>query len=187
MIKLQKAETISLVKDHKLTTAAFGLGWKPGVLTVKVDLDASCLALDAESKGVDFIFYNHKTSFGGAISLDGDDLTGADNGEGADAPDETITIKLDQVPANVTQLLLIVNSYSGQTFGAVQDVFCRVTNTLTQTDLVEYDLDAEYSKDKAIVVAKLSREAEDWKFTAVGKGFPGGAQAILNLYGMAAS
>lgn len=187
MINLEKAQTFSLTKNSGLTKGLFGLGWKPARRGARVDLDASCLAVDYGGNGIDLVFFNRKNGIGGAVSLDGDDLSGADDGEGKDAPDETITIDLDMVPDDVKTLVLVVNSYSGQTFGAVEDVFCRVSDYFTHQDLLEYDLDAEYANDKAVAVAKLQRCNDDtsqWDFTAVGKGFPGGLREICRIYGM---
>lgn len=187
VISLEKNQVISLSKGFNITKALFGLGWKPVRRGARVDLDASCLAVDSSGKGVELVFFNHKYGIGGAVSSSGDDLTGADDGEGQDAPDEIITIDLEMVPDEIETLLLIVNSFSGQTFGAVQDVFCRVTDFFTHEDAVEYDLDAEYSGDRAVVVGKLSRSFDDnsaWEFTAVGKGIPGGIKDLLRAYGM---
>lgn len=187
VISLEKNQVVSLSKGFNITKALFGLGWKPVRRGARVDLDASCLAIDSSGNGSELVFFNHKFGIGGAVSLSGDDLTGADDGEGANAPDEIITIDLEMVPDHIDQLLLIVNSYSGQTFGAVEDVFCRVTDYYTHEDAIEYDLDAEYSSDRAVVVGKLSRSFDDtsaWEFTAVGKGVPGGIKDLLRAYNM---
>lgn len=186
VIKLEKDQVIELTKETELTKGVFGLGWKPTPGVGKVDLDASCLCIGADGKAFEWVFYGHKSNRNNSINLDGDDLTGADNGEGANAPDENITIDLAAVPSEAQQLLLIVHSYSGQTFGAVQDVFCRVSDYYSNTALVEYDLDASYSNDKGIVVAKLQRMSDgvNWSFQAVGIGFKTGIGALLQSYGM---
>ncbi len=185
MISLEKNQVFSLSKQANLTKGLFGLGWKPVRRGKRVDLDASCLAIDSEGNGKEFVFFNRKTGLGGAVSLSGDDLTGADEGEGANAPDEIITIDLDLIPDNVEQLLLIVNAYSGQAFGQVQDVFCRVTDYFTHEDILEYDLDEEYGEFTTVVVAKLSRSFDnnaEWEFTAVGKGINSGLKPLLASY-----
>lgn len=186
LISLEKNQVVSLSKAN-LTKGLFGLGWKPARRGQRVDLDASCLGVDAEGNGTEFVFFNRKAGIGGAVSLSGDDLSGADDGEGADAPDEIITIDLEMIPDNVERLLLIVNSYSGQTFGAVTDVFCRVTDYFTHEDVIEYDLDAEYSDFTTVVVGKLSRSFDnpaEWEFTAVGKGINSGLKALLGSYNL---
>lgn len=187
IISMQKDQVISLTKDSGLRKGLFGLGWKPARRGTRVDLDASCLAIDSDGNGRELVYFNHQVGVGGAVSLSGDDLTGADDGEGADAPDETITIDLEIVPEEITTLVIIVNSYSGQTFGAVEDVFCRVTDYYSGQILLEYDLDEEYSNATAVAVAKVQRCTEDlsqWDFKAIGKGFSGGLREIGSLYGM---
>lgn len=187
VIKLQKDQVIQLTKDSNLTKGLFGLGWKPTPGAGQVDLDAMCLGVNAAGQGTELIYYGKKVGLDGSVSLSGDDLSGADDGEGANAPDEIVTIDLAIVPAEVTQLLLIVNSFRGQTFGSVKDVFVQVSDYFTHQNLVEYDLDADYSNDKGIIVAKLDRMVNDpgnWSFTAVGKGFPGGLPTIARMYGM---
>jgi len=187
IISLEKNQIVSLSKGINLTKGLFGLGWKPVRRGQRVDLDASCLAIDNENNGTEFVFFNRMVGIGGAVSLSGDDLSGADDGEGANAPDEIITIDLDLIPDNVEQLLLIVNSFSGQTFGAVQDVFCRVTDYFTHQDVIEYDLDANYAEFTTVIVGKLSRafdNASEWEFTAVGKGINSGLKPLLASYGV---
>ncbi len=195
IISLEKNQVISLSKGVNLTKGLFGLGWKPvrrGARSQahsgqRVDLDASCLGIDANDKATEFVFFNRKIGMAGAVSLSGDDLSGANDGEGDNAPDEIITIDLDLIPDNVEQLLLIVNSFSGQTFGAVEDVFCRVTDYFTHQDVIEYDLDADYAEYTTVVVGKLSRAFDnrsEWEFTAVGKGINSGLKALLASYGL---
>ena len=186
IINLKKDQQINLAKDGVgLTKGVFGLGWKPATFG-NVDIDASCLAIGADGKGKEWIYYRHLSSNNGSIKLDGDDLTGADNGEGTNAPDENITIELDHVDAEYIQLILIINVFSNHKLGAVKDAFCRVTDYYSNEVLAEYDLDAEFKNDKAVVVGSLKRvnDSNEWSFTAVGKGFSVGVEEILKLYGM---
>ena len=183
IINLKKDQQINLTKEGvAVTKAVFGLGWKPATFG-NVDIDASCLAIGADGKGKEWIYYRHLSSNNGAIKLDGDDLTGADSGEGVNAPDENITIELDHVDPEYTQLILIINVFSNHKLGAVKDAFCRVTDYYSNVVLAEYDLDAEFANDKAVVVGSLKRinGSNEWSFTAVGKGYGHLQQLVKDL------
>jgi tellurium resistance protein TerD len=75
----------------------------------------------------DFIFYNNLKSADGSVTHSGDNRTG--DGEG---DDETVTIDLTKVPADVDRVVLAVTIHEGETrrqnFGMVGKAFIRCVN-----------------------------------------------------------
>jgi len=187
VISLVKDQEINLQKDLGLKKAAIGLGWKPVVRGASVDLDAAVIALDSfgqDAKGIEFCYYGALNVFDGCISHSGDDLTGADNGEGADAPDEIITIALTDLPQSVKRLVVTINSFQGQNFDQVSNAFVTIDNAFTKNRLVEYDLDEQFKGVKTLIVATIDRQPDgNWVFKAAGLQAPS-IQALLRSYGM---
>jgi stress response protein SCP2 len=186
-INLSKDETINLQKELGLKKAAIGLGWKPAIRGAKVDLDGGIIALNSsaqDAKGLEFCFYRKLNVFDGCILHSGDDLTGEDNGEGANAPDEIITVALIDLPQTVQRLVVTVDSYSGQAFGQVSDAFVTIDDPYTNKRLVEYDLDENFSDVKTLIVAILDRQPDaSWVFKAAGVKAPS-LRDLLRSYGM---
>lgn len=174
MVSLQKGQTVSLEKKGggTLTNVRMGLGWDPikvkGMFgkekEVSVDLDATAILFDASGRDVDTVFFNQLKSKDGSIRHTGDNLTGAGDGD-----DESIMVALDKVPSNVTQIVFIVNSYSGHTFDKIENASCRaVDSDAGDTELCRYELSGG-QKIQAMVMAKLVRQSNGWDFTAIGE------------------
>lgn len=169
-ISLAKGNSLSLTKQDggALTRVILGLGWdaaKRGLFggSRSIDLDASAILFDGNGRDVDSVWYGHLNSNDGSIRHSGDNLTGAGDGD-----DEQIVVNLDQVPANVQNIVLTINSYSGHKFSQVMNVFARVVDATTNQELVRYNL-AESKDNTAVLIAKLTRSGNGWVFTALGE------------------
>ena len=173
MVSLQKGQTVNLTKQGggRLTNVRMGLGWDPitkkglfgGTKEISVDLDATAIMFDASGRNVNQVWFNQLKSKDKSIKHTGDNLTGAGDGD-----DESIMVALDKVPANVTQIVFIVNSYSGHTFDMIENATCRaVDSDASDTELCRYELSGG-QKIQAMVMAKLSRQGDGWDFTAIG-------------------
>jgi tellurium resistance protein TerD len=130
-----------------------------------------------------FIFYNNLTSPDPDKSLQhlGDNLTGVGEGD-----DEVIKINLKKVPADVQKIVVTVTIHEAQqrnqNFGQVQNAFVRVVNAQTKQEAVRYDLVEDYSIETALIMAELYRKDGEWRLNAVGAGYQGGLQALLDRY-----
>lgn len=169
-ISLQKDQSLTLVKDNgtALSTIQLGLGWdaaKRGLLgrTREVDLDASAILISG-TRVHDIVYFGQLRSRDGAIHHTGDNVTGAGDGD-----DEQILINLDRVDASVDKIVLVITSYSGQTFADVTNVFARVVDTTStpEREAVRYDL-RDGGTSTANIIAKITRTADGWAFTALG-------------------
>jgi tellurium resistance protein TerZ len=138
-----------------------------------IDLDASCVMFDDNNKSVDTVYFGHLKSKDGSIVHTGDNRTGAGDGD-----DEQIIVELDKVPAHVKSLVFTVNSFTGQTFNAVENAYCRIVDSASKTEIARYTLSSQGSHT-AQIMAKLYRHNGEWKMHAIGEN--GTGRTIENL------
>jgi len=187
-VSLNKGGNVSLSKeDPGLKVAMIGLGWDARATDgAAFDLDASAFLLNADGKvrsDADFIFYNQKKSSDGSIEHQGDNLTGAGEGD-----DEQVKVTLAGVPAEVQRIAFSVTIHEAearkQNFGMVSNAFIRVVNNDNNTEIARYDLSEDASVETAMVFGELYRNGAEWKFRAVGQGFAGGLGPLAKNYGV---
>jgi tellurium resistance protein TerD len=188
-VSLTKGQRVSLDKIAPGLSELFvGLGWdiKATDTGLDFDLDASVFLLGGNEKVISdkhFIFYNNPTSPDPHKSVEhtGDNLTGAGEGD-----DEVIKINLKNVPADVQKILITVTIHEAQqrqqNFGQVRNSFVRIVNAQTKQEVVRYDLVEDYSIETALIMAELYRKDGEWRLNAVGAGYQGGLQALLDRY-----
>jgi tellurium resistance protein TerD len=164
-----------------------GLGWDQRVTDgTEFDLDASVFVLNEAGRvrsDADFIYFNNLVGANGAVEHHGDNLTGQGEGD-----DETITVHLDRMPADVIKVTFAVTIYEGterrQNFGMVANAFIRVSNNEGGIELARYDLSEDASTETAMIFGELYRHGAEWKFRAVGQGFNGGLGPLARSYGV---
>ncbi|WP_295475364.1 TerD family protein [uncultured Pseudomonas sp.] len=174
-LTLAKNQTISLEKTagSGLKKVSMGLGWDPEKATGffgkllggggEIDLDASCIMLDAEKKPLDLVWFRQLQSRDGAIQHSGDNRTGEGDGD-----DETIRVDLERLPGTVKYLVFTVNSFTGQTFEKVANAYCRIVDDATRNELGRFDL-SEKGHHTGVIMSYLTRTGSGWDFTAVGQ------------------
>ncbi len=188
-VNLSKGQRISLEKVAPGLTEVFvGLGWDLNVTDSgqDFDIDASVFLLGSNEKLLSdnhFIFYNNLTSPDTDKSVEhmGDNRTGAGEGD-----DEVVKINLQKVTTDVSKIAIAVTIHEAeqrkQNFGQVQNAFVRVVNCQNQEEVVRYDLSEDYSIETALIMAELYRKDGEWRINAVGAGYQGGLQALLDRY-----
>ncbi|CAN5283711.1 tellurium resistance membrane protein TerD [soil metagenome] len=187
-ISLQKGGNVNLSKtDPNLKQVLLGLGWDARSSDgVDFDLDASIFMVTENGRvrsDSDFIFYGQLRSPCGSIEHTGDNRTGAGDGD-----DETLKIRLDQIPATITRLVVAVTIHDAQVrkqnFGMVHDAFIRLVNIETNAEIIRFDLSEDYSTETAMIFGEVYRHSSEWKFKAVGQGYAGGLRALAIQYGV---
>ncbi|MFD7449337.1 TerD family protein [Kitasatospora sp. NPDC059827] len=175
-VSLAKGQKISLEKPGggQLSVVRMGLGWRAvqrkGFLAKllsagqEIDLDASAV-LFAHGKPLDVVFFQHLTSNDGSVRHSGDNLVG---GSGGATDDESITVDLTRVSAEVDQILFTVNSFTGQTFQEVEAAFCRLVDETTGVELARYTLTGG-GPYTAQIMAKVQRTPGGWQMAAIGQ------------------
>lgn len=195
-VNLQKGQKISLEKEAggALSRITMGLGWDVakskgffgfgGGKGDSIDLDASVLLFDEGNRPVDVVWFRQLKSRDGSIVHTGDNRTGAGDGD-----DETISIDLAKVPADVDRVVLAVTIHEGDTrrqnFGMVGKAFIRCINAGNDSEIARYDLSEDGSTESAMIFGEVYRNGGDWKFRAVGQGFNGGLGPLAKNYGVA--
>ena len=188
-VNLSKGQRISLEKVAPGLSEIFvGLGWDTNITDTGADfdIDASLFLVNGSEKLISdshFIFYNNLTSPDSNKSVEhlGDNRTGAGEGD-----DEVIKVKLKQVPDDVNKIVMTVTIHEAeqrqQNFGQVQNAFVRVVNAENEEEVVRYDLSEDFSVETALIMAELYRKDGEWRVNAVGAGYQGGLEALLNRY-----
>ncbi len=188
-INLSKGGNVNLSKTApSMIHLDLGLGWNPRVTDGQAfDLDAVAFLLTNLGKvaqDADFIFFNQKTSLCGSVHHQGDNRTGEGEGD-----DETISVDLSKIPADVDKVVFAVTIHEGQqkgqNFGQVDQAYIRVINKDHQDEEVaRFDLSEDGSSEVAMIFGELYRNGGEWKFRAVGQGFAGGLGPLAASYGV---
>ncbi|WP_407568651.1 TerD family protein [Deinococcus altitudinis] len=187
-VSLTKGGNVSLSKEAPgLKKIVLGLGWDPRKTDGKeFDLDAMVF-LTADTGKVrsdaDFVFFNNKSSADGSVVHAGDNRSGAGDGD-----DETIAIDLEKVPADVAKIVATVVIYEGkergQNFGMVDKAYIRVLNGDGGAEIARFDLSEDAGTVTAMIFGEIYRNGAEWKFKAIGQGYDGGFQALVQSYGV---
>lgn len=189
-LKLTKADGTGLQR------VIVGLGWDPvrkgggsgffgkmfgggGQNTSEsIDLDASVLVFDRNKRCVETVYFGRLSGMNGAIRHSGDNRTGAGDGD-----DETITVDLAALSADVQSLVFVINSYSGQLFTQVANASCRIVDETTGVEHSKYEL-TNGAAVTGYLMAKVVRNANGWEISALGE--PAGGRTVRDLEGVAA-
>ena len=187
-VSLAKGGNVSLSKEAPgLTAVRVGLGWDTRVTDGQgFDLDASVFLLADGGRvrsDADFVFYNNKTGGNGAVEHQGDNQTGAGEGD-----DEVVQVALDRVPTDVVRLSFAATIHDAearrQNFGMVSNAYIRVVNAAGGAEIARYDLSEDASTETAMVFGDLYRHNGEWKFKAIGQGFAGGLGPLAGSLGV---
>ena len=187
-ISLQKGGNVNLSKEAPgLTSLKVALGWDTRATDgAAFDLDGAVFLLNAAGKvrsDSDFIFYNNLKSADGSIVHSGDNTTGAGDGD-----DESVSLELANIPADVDKIVLAVTIHDAETrrqnFGMVGKAFIRCVNAAGGTEIARYDLSEDGSTEAAMIFGEVYRAGADWKFRAIGQGFKGGLGPLAKNYGV---
>ncbi len=187
-ISLQKGGNVNLSKEAPgLTQLKVGLGWDVRATDgAAFDLDGAVFLLNSSGKvrsDSDFIFYNNLKSADGSVVHSGDNRTGQGEGD-----DETVSIDLTKVPADVDKVVLGVTIHEAesrrQNFGMVGKAFIRCVNAANNQEIARYDLSEDSSTEGAMIFGEVYRNGADWKFRAIGQGFAGGLGPLARNYGV---
>lgn len=201
--ELKKGDRFTLKKSEGLNNLRVSLGWKAGA-----DLDACAFLLNEDgsiTSDADFVFYNsnyrevefdrgahgnkkHWREMTRPMSADGavmgslDDL-GDDDDDNGDASEE-MTVDLKKVNPKVMEIVFCVTVYTeGATFGSVNSPYISIVDEDSGNELCRYNLKEKFKSETAVVAGSLLCDEEgEWSFEAVGKGYTGGMQTLIDIY-----
>ena len=122
-------------------------------------------------KKMDLVSFGNKKSSNGAIVHEGDNTTGAGDGD-----DEVIRIDLDEIPMEVKSLWIVVNVYtSSASFKSVKNAYVRLVAFKNQNVMAKFELKSSITT-QGVVFARLCRvehRAGAWRLEALGNGCGG--------------
>ena len=197
-VNLVKGQKVSLVKPGGgLSQIMVGLGWdeveqKRGLFAPKpkdIDCDASVILCGADGKVVGndakqcCVFFGNLRHPSGAIVHQGDNLTGAGEGD-----DEQIMVDLSRIPPEIQKLVFVVNIYDanvrGQHFGMISNAFIRLVDMKNGSELCRFNLTEDYSGMTGMIVGEIYFRNGEWKFNAVGQGVANASRlaSLINMY-----
>lgn len=216
MINLKKGQRINLAKENgvELRNFCVGCNWgmiptgktitktiKPGFFGIgrktervpelkAVDLDLSCIMLDANKSMVDYIYspeyrkswlanYNLPKgklfSYDGAMNHSGDDRKGDANGDdGMD--NEIITVSLDDVKDKIKEIYFFLNNFGTEDFSRIPYASIRMyegTPQKVNNIYASFNVaaDPQFAGKRALIMGKLYRNGDRWKFAAIGDAY----------------
>lgn len=188
-VNLTKGGRISLNKEAPgLKKILIGLGWDTNASDTgsDFDLDASVFLLDSNAKVAnekDFVFYNNLSSSDGSVVHTGDNRTGEGDGD-----DESIKVDLSKISSSIKEIAIVVTIHEAaqrkQNFGMVRNAFIRLVNDETNTEIVRYDLEEDYSTETGLLFGRLYFKDNEWKFSAVGTGYKEGLDGFCKQFGL---
>lgn len=183
-INLQKGQKIDLTKGGGggLSQVMVGLGWDEapqsrGFFAPKpqpIDCDASAILCGANGKVISqdtkecCVYFGNLRHVSGAIVHQGDNLTGAGDGD-----DEQIMVNLQKIPSRVDKIVFVVNIYDArarnQHFGMIENAFIRLVDMDNGNEICKFNLSENYNNMTGLVVGEIYRKNGEWKFNAVGQ------------------
>lgn len=180
-INLQKGGRIDLSKESTASVFRIGLGWDAAQSGKSFDLDAMAFLLGDNGKVINedgMVFYGHLANESQSVKHSGDNLTGEGDGD-----DEVITVDTAKVPANISEIVILVNIHDAknrqQNFGMVKNAKVNLYEGAEGNNiLAKYDLEEDASMHRAIVFCRLYRKDGSWRFQAVNEG-KGNYQSVL--------
>ena len=188
-VNLTKGGRISLNKEAPgLKKILIGLGWDTNASDTGADfdLDASVFLLDSNAKVAnekDFVFYNNLSSSDGSVVHTGDNRTGEGDGD-----DESIKVDLSKISSSIKEIAIVVTIHEAaqrkQNFGMVRNAFIRLVNDETNTEIVRYDLEEDYSTETGLLLGRLYFKDNEWKFSTVGTGYKEGLDGFCKQFGL---
>lgn len=157
---------------------------------INVDLDLSCIMVDANGKICDHIYSpdylleflrnfgmpaGKLTSNDQALRHTGDDREGDDENDGLD--NEIITVDLSRVSPHVNQIFFFLNNCGREDFSQIPYAQIRMFEGNFKYPpkqvFAAYDVAAEpqYRGKLAVIMGKLYRHCGEWKFAAIGDAY----------------
>ncbi|MFP4098658.1 MAG: TerD family protein [Alphaproteobacteria bacterium] len=187
--KVEKGADVNITaKDPTMSSVVIAAGWKASSFhSSDLDIDVSCFLLDKNDKtrvNEDFIFYNNEMDIDESVVHNGDNLTGAGEGD-----DETISIDLKKIPYDIFKVMFVLSIYRGeekdQQMSNVRNGYVRLINASNGQELLRYDISPEVADSQgetAMRVVSLNREGPKWHFYALGELVKGGLAQVATDY-----
>ena len=142
-----------------------GLGWDYDYNNI-YDLDSSVVTFDSNFNYLNRVNFQQLTAYNGAMSLNGDDVTGEGGGD-----DEEIRISLDLLPPEVQIFTVQLNSYNGNSLKNVRSAYIRLS---AQTEIIGTYSITQAGDNIGLLIGCFSKtESSSWYFRPLNRVIPG--------------
>lgn len=175
--------------DPAIRKLHVGFGWNVNNYSGEsLDLDVSLFLLDKDDmtrENEDFVYYNNMTAYDSGIEHQGDNRTGAGDGD-----DEIINIDLQSIPFDIVKIALTVSIYKGrekgQSLSQMYDSYLRLLNLETGLELLRFNMDELVTerKETAMIAGFINREGPKWTFIAHDECAEHGLAEFATRFGM---
>ena len=172
-------------QDNTLEVLKIGLGWQ-----TKYDLDVMAFLTNNKGQIKETVCYQKLNGHG--VDLDDDKLSG-----GLNVDQETLTVKLNEIPEDITQIQICVNIFcarperqtfglfgrkktlKGDSFSEVKGSYVRLYNAISNEEICKYNLEEDGSNYTAFHFANLYKtENNEWIVEILGKGMNGSIESL---------
>ncbi len=210
----KKDEEIDLIEMiQNLSSVLVGFGWDAPKTTgenQEFDIDVSAFLLGSDGKvryDTDFIFYNNLSTENGVIKHSGDNnnkeaYEKSNNEEenpqipaelilleGNELEQEQITIKLSDVPFDVTRIVFSITVHEAyerqQHLGLAKNMYMRLVDLNNNKEIIRYNISNDDSnKNDILICGEIVRDGVDWKFLSLEEYKEGGLYEVAHGYGV---
>lgn len=179
LLNLNKGDILDLTKySASLSNVRAAAGWDvnhSGGSDYDLDL---CAFLCSHGRCKHTVYYGDKKSKG--IYLDGDNLTGAGDGD-----DENIHVNLNGIDASIDKIIFAVVIYQarsrGQNFNHVKNAYMRIVDESNGNEICRYSLSSDGKNNTAATLASLNKNSDgNWSFEAIGEYSKNSIESLKN-------
>lgn len=113
------------------------------------------------------------------------DDPGQEGGDDEEESGETIRVNLDKVRPEIREIVFTVTIHDGDgvTFKDVKNARISIINIDNDEELCSYELNEVFKNEDAVVAgAIILNDSGEWEFEAIGNGYEGGLQTLVDLY-----
>jgi tellurium resistance protein TerZ len=123
-----------------------------GTLEEKLNLDINVCVYNEDNKLIDLVYYGHKYSKDRSIRM---------------VDDSTVSVDLSNLLLDASNIVFIINSYSGKKFDKLPAIYIYLNNDV----FAIYEGSDEFINKSAILIGTLCKLDNDWKFVQNSKLF----------------
>ncbi len=194
---INKGDRFKIAKSQGLDKIRVILKWDGDT-----DLDASVFMCGEDGQIINdaaFVFYNSENrveAFDRAkhgnkrnwlktvppMSADGAVIGSVDERSGGS--EEIINVDLGKVNPDVQEIVFVATIHGEEeSFGDVANASITVVNTENDDELCHYALNEDFTNETAVVAASLTVDEDgEWNFNALGQGYEGGLETLIDIY-----
>jgi len=185
-MQLSKGERFNISKEAPgLKKMAIGLGWQVTEAGQSYEIDVSAFMLGADGKTPNdkyVIFYNNLQSCDGSVLQS----IPADKNRRSQDNKTIYGVILEKINPEIEEVTFVVTIQEAEkinaNFSNIKNVFIKISNLDTKSELVRYELKENFSRESAVEFGRLYKKNGEWRFQAVGQGYQAGLQSFVDKY-----